>query len=342
MKNTRDAGGTGSAGAAGPAGCRRAPSSIGSTILKRASLGLGSLVLVGLTLELIVRVCVTPLSPWSVREGVFHHSLPVGSGFATALPEPPEGSYPLPEEPRGDELRVFVFGESSVRGTPWSLAISAPAMLRDMLASRFPGRRVSVVNMGRSGAMTIDSYYYLVAAARFEPDVIVFYQGTNDEYDVGFEICLPGTHPRLHAVWRWMVERSRLLWAVRALGPAWVRSFAGGGRELGDFARPWEGERCPKGAVFRAWTRGLVDRALGTGAQVIVAGPTRSDVSGLEYSQMRAHRGRDLGTVVDELPAIYRRTVLCALQRTCRLGELYEELVDLQARTAPGEDGEDG
>jgi len=134
----------------------------------------GSLITSALVLEGLARVIAGSPAPWRVREGVYHHSLPVlfSGPSPVEIPSPQEPVSFLPEKKKPEELRVMVFGESSVQGAPWDLDVSAPAMLYDLLAERLPARTVKVVNMGRGAAMTLDSFYYLLAMRRFSPDII--------------------------------------------------------------------------------------------------------------------------------------------------------------------------
>jgi hypothetical protein len=288
-------------------------------------------------LEVVARLLFPAPVPWSVREGVYHHSLPVinGAERQVIVPEAQRDSQLLPLEKASDELRVFVFGESSVQGAPWNLGTSAPAMLRDLLSAALPERRVTVTNMGRGSTMTVDAYYYLIGVARFQPDIIVFYQGVNDRFDVDAEMCAPAEGGLGYGIWRSLVARSRLLWTLRVHGPAAYLSWLSRDES-------WKGppvlgaELCDKRAGFTAWTRTLIERAQASGAQVIVATPLASDFWDLDERYGPASRRPGAATdgspgpqrvcpreasfveCLDLVPEAYRQVLRCILQEDCR------------------------
>ena len=235
----------------------------------RLALAATSLLLFCVAAELIFRAFVAPPELFELREGVYVHSLPQLNGREVLVPSWPERP-PMQEEKAPNELRVFVFGESSVYGAPFHPVATAPAMLKDLLQERYPDRKVSVANMGRGSAYTLDSYYYMVAFERFEPDVMVFYQGTNDRFDYDAELCAPVHYPRAYAFYRWLVERSRLLWAVRAYGPQYLRAGRSGeaGSSYPD-GMPRE-PKCGHAEGFVGWARILMETAQEMGATAVV------------------------------------------------------------------------
>ncbi len=220
---------------------------------------------------------------------MYHHSLPVVNGLKYGVSVRRDGRDRLPRAADEDEVRVFVFGESSVQGSPWTPHESPAAMLRDQLAPRLGDRRLTVVNMGRGSAMTLDTYYYLLAARRYAPDVVIFYQGTNDLFD-GFEGCLPANHPTLHRLWRAAVRHSRLLWGVRVHGPSSLRRAASSTSRNS----PSGPARCSTPDGFEAWVSILVETAQATGAEVIVTTPIADVAAYIEafdrrYAEQRLH-----------------------------------------------------
>ena len=263
--------------------------------------------------------------PWRVRDGLYHHSFPVVSGGHAPIPTPPDPGDTLPSAKAENELRVLVFGESSVQGAPWGLTASPPAMLHDLLREALPERQVTVVNMGRGSAMTMDAYYYLIATSYLDPDVIVFYQGTNDRYDSDGEMCAPATSPSWHHKWRWLVDRSHLLWTARVFGPSW---FRGGEEGPGPDDVPPSAARCPPSDGFRAWTRVLLRRAELTGARVFVTTPVQSDITAIEFAQHTAAPPGGLAEHVRLLPPPYRRLLGCALSADCRLHDVAASFFD--------------
>ncbi len=297
---------------------------------KKAALALGSFLATALLLELCARLvfAVAPSTPWHVRDGVYHHSLPVVNGHRYAIPEEREGR--LRRTPVDGEVRIAVFGESSVQGAPWGLDASPPAILYDLLAPRLEGRTLTVINMGRGSTTMLDAYYYLLATAPYRPEYVIFYQGTNDNL-LGFEACLPVRHPWVHAVWRAAVSRSRLLWGLRVRGPDLLRG-ADRNRGPGPSGQPGG---CDTNDGRRRWIATLLDTAVDTGAQVIVATPTRHDLAGVEIAQsMRP----GAGPLADGLAAFdpeYLALLRCSLDEGCVLGDVVSEIVAADPDPAP-------
>ncbi|MEP7123263.1 MAG: SGNH/GDSL hydrolase family protein [Byssovorax sp.] len=269
-----------------------------------------------LVLELIVRLSGVPSPPTSMREGLYVSQLPLVTGRETTsgLVGPA-----LATAKRPGEIRIFVFGESSVQGLPWGYGGSPVTMLRDQLHTMAPGLDLTVVNMGRSASTMMDAYYYLVSIERYAPDFIVFYQGSNDFFDVDGERCAPATHPALHGAFRWLVEHSRLVWSARALGPRFYR------RRVADTSKPappvfgkdqQPGDRCDAGQAFAAWTDILVTTARGMGAQVLVTTPVENP---LRWPDERAS-----SEPTPEEP--YRRLLSCVLDDACDVVKTWKDV----------------
>lgn len=261
---------------------------------KRLALFFASLVLTLLLLELVTRLFLPAPAPVLVRDGLYRTTLPLVNGRPTDRTLAPAEGAPLAEEKAPGELRVFVFGESSVEGAPYGHAASPVTMLHDQLRAALPERPVTVVNMGRVSAYTMDAWYFLVTIGRFAPDVVVFYMGTNDRYDADAEMCWPLDHPALHGVWRRLVARSRLLWSVRALAPS---LFLGDGDARG--GDPTIGTpRCDRDQAFARWTDVLLATARATGAAVIVAPPIQNVLTPIDYAWAKAPGGATLADIL--------------------------------------------
>ncbi len=316
------------------------PSSVASTrrglywFGGRLALAVGSLFATVLLLEFGVRAALHA-SPQlhHVRDGVYFHSMPLvnGLGWATE-PTLLPGAETLARRAEDNELRVFVFGESSVQGNPWGVEVSPPAMLHDLLVQRFPDRRVTVVNLGLGGAMMLDTYYFLLETGRYRPDVVVFYQGTNDNFVRGTENCALTLYPKQHRAWRWLARHSRLLLAIRARGPAIARrnSDSTGGSS---HSNQW----CSVVDGYDAWTRVLVDAATRTGAEVVVATPVHSVFDATEARNASEVRSQGLASFVDDLQGTQRDLARCALDRQCSLRDLTIAAVDVGvAEQGPG------
>lgn len=265
-----------------------------------------SLVLV-LALELGARAVLPSLAPVLVRDGFYVNALPLVTGVAglpLELAHLPTGQR-LREEKAPGELRVFVYGESSVTGSPLGSEASMPAMLHDALRKEWPERSITVVNMGRSSSVATNVYYYLLYTRRFAPDYAVFFMGMNDARGLPGEQCAMVTSPGLHRAWRGLVDSSALMWLARVYGPQLLWSVSPGG--------DWHPQRdCPEPS-FSAWTELLVREARAAGARVIVANPVKSAAQELEDEDREP--GGD-----DDLPAMdetYRALMACALTEGC-------------------------
>jgi hypothetical protein len=302
-----------------------------SSLAKRVLTSIVSVLVVSLVAEIAVRLLTDPPAPLLLRDGIYVSQLGLVNGRDTVA-RLPAGDHPaLAEAKRAGEIRVFVFGESSVQGSPWEYYGSPPSMLHDQLRERFPDKTITVVNMGRGAAMTIDAYYFLVSIARFSPDYVVFYMGGNDEYDASPEMCLPASLPRIYAGWRWLVEHSRALWSARALAPLELARRRGisKGRRGGGKERPRT--PCDPDEGFRAWSDVLVSTAQAMGARVIVTTLVQNP---LHWLGGRADPGSSDGALrVAEKPESYRNLLRCLLQDDCdaaRAAETELEHTDLR------------
>jgi hypothetical protein len=276
---------------------------------QRLLLAAGSVILTALLLEIATRLFVPPPVPVSLEDGVYVSQLALVTGRDTV--QQVEGR-PLPVEKRAGEIRVFVFGESSLEGAPWGYAGSPATMLHDHLAASLPGRDITIVNMGRGAGTTMDSYYFLVSIARFSPDFIVFYQGGNDFFNIDRERCAPVLHPWIYAAYRGLVEHSRFLWTARAIGPSILaRRMPPRGEQAG---RSDVAGYCDPGAGFEAWTDILVRTAKKTGAQVIVSTSVENP---LHAHERTAPWGTAQATSLAGKTEAYRRVLSCILEDGC-------------------------
>lgn len=272
-----------------------------------------STVLTVLVVEAMARLWVRIPPPVQLRDGVFVSGLPLINGHPSCRWVPTVTGDPLPLARRPDELRVFVFGESSVQGSPWDYPGSPATMLRDHLRELIPGRSVTVVNMGRSCASMMDSYYFLLSIASYKPDVVIFYQGSNDRFDVDSERCLVVSRPALHAGWRFLARHSRAFWAARAMSPQALRLREN--KALTGPVPPGE-PRCDPDAAFSRWTRILVGTAQDLGARVIVTSPVRNPALPLELKAW-SPKPSPVAALIKNAEAPYRNALRCELTPAC-------------------------
>jgi lysophospholipase L1-like esterase len=84
-----------------------------------------------------------------------------------------------PKQPR--ELRILSLGESTTFGTGVNDEETYSAVLEEILQSRYPDRRVTVINAGVPAYSSFQSLKFLEQrGVTFEPDVVLFYHEVND------------------------------------------------------------------------------------------------------------------------------------------------------------------
>ncbi len=76
-------------------------------------------------------------------------------------------------------LRIFVIGESAVRGTP-EPGFGFASQLQAQLRAAYPGRQLDVYNLGIVAINSHVAYQVARQAAGFEPDLFVVYMGNNE------------------------------------------------------------------------------------------------------------------------------------------------------------------
>ncbi len=81
----------------------------------------------------------------------------------------------------GADVRIFVLGGSTVRGTPHPPEKSIPALVERRLERRYP-REFNVVNAGVSGWFSVNETAFLTQEILpfFEPDAVIVLDGAND------------------------------------------------------------------------------------------------------------------------------------------------------------------
>ena len=309
LESRSDEPGTEPEAAEGDAGRRgateRLPERSPTSIWKKLLLAVTTLALVLFVLETGARLLMPGRAPVLKRDSYYENPLPLITG-PISTDYIPEGER-LREDKEPNELRVFVFGESSVWGSPLDPYAAMPAMLYDQLQEALPDRKVTVVSMGRPGSVSANIYYYLLFARRFEPDFNVFYMGSNDGPKMPGEQCMLATRPSLHALWRALVSRSWLLWSVRSLLPTflWRLSSQKVVDEDWDCATP----------SFHDWTKLLVRVSLDMGAKVVVATPVRN--AAWEF-ELKPNVADPAGTIsLDDKPPGYRELLRCELDPAC-------------------------
>ncbi|MEO7329878.1 MAG: hypothetical protein ABI193_14970, partial [Minicystis sp.] len=193
-------------------------------------------------------------------------------------------------------------------------------MLHDQLKARWPSADLTVVNMGRGAATTMDAYCFLTTIARFAPDFVIFYQGGNDFFSTDRERCLPAQLPRVHRAFRWLVERSRLVWTLRATGPSIVAGLAS--PRAAQSSAAVEPDLCDDHAAFQGWADILVSTARDMGAKVIVTTPVQNP---LRWAESSGRWGVEQPLDVAGKSDTYQRVLTCVLADDCDVAETWAQ-----------------
>lgn len=283
-------------------------------LAKKLALSLVSFTLIFGILEAGTRMFLRLPAPVRWPNGMFINALPLVNGWDRPRRHHSlERPSPLSARKEPGEMRIFVFGESSVAGTPWGPEMSAPAMLSDLLAGKTNGAKVTVVNMGVEASSTLDAYYYLISIRKYAPDFIVFYLGSNNRYDADPEMCMPANLPRLHAGWRFLVERSQLLAYLRIMAPVKIVHGFGWQERLVRDARP----QCDEKAGLQSWTDILVKTAANTGARVVVTSPAMSVFFYIDNANAMPAMNWTHQEFFERLDPDYRALLRCFLSSEC-------------------------
>jgi hypothetical protein len=288
------------------------------SILKKLLLAAGSLVMISAIGEILFRIIMPIPAPMLMRDGIFMNVLPLVNGRPTDRGSFPQEGSRLPDDPEPDEVRIFVFGESSIEGWPWGPIASPPTMLYDQLAAEFLLKKITVVNMGRASAFTMDTLYHLISIRKFKPDYIIFYTGINNRYDLDREMCFPVSHPWLYGAWRYAVAHSHMLWTVRAIIPDRLQFYQKSQHSLVEGI-----SNCELLDATWEWTKILAETAASTGATVIITSPIRSVFSQMEREYF-TKRDLPLLTYLAQLSDSYRKVLVCKLTPGCDFTALVD------------------
>ena len=199
-------------------------------------------------------------------------------------------------------LRVVVLGESAAMGEPQP-EFGLARMLEVLLAERYPGRPVEVVN----AAMTAINSHVIAEIARdlsaFQPDVMVLYLGNNEVVGpYGPGTVLAPSAPLTRA--RVLASRLRLAQLLRTAtpGPGWSGMEMFAGHEVA----AEDPRLAPVYAHFRANVQRIIQTAQRAGAVVVVStvavnlrdcAPFAGAAARSAYADGRWAEARDLDTL---------------------------------------------
>jgi tetratricopeptide (TPR) repeat protein len=88
-------------------------------------------------------------------------------------------NFRLTKRKEAGHIRVFVLGESAVRGTP-EPGFGFVSLLRAQLKAAYPGKEFEVYNLGIVAINSHAVYRMAREAAEFEPDLLIVYMGNNE------------------------------------------------------------------------------------------------------------------------------------------------------------------
>jgi tetratricopeptide (TPR) repeat protein len=89
-----------------------------------------------------------------------------------------EFSFVMPKPP--GTTRIFLCGESAIKGFPQPRAFAAGEFLELMLQGIWPDRQVEVINFGTTAVASFPVLDIVKQAARYDPDLIILYAGNNE------------------------------------------------------------------------------------------------------------------------------------------------------------------
>ena len=127
-------------------------------------------------------------------------------------------------------FRVFLVGESAMKGYPQPRNLAASAFLQAMLQDAWPERHVEVINLGTTAVASYPVLGRMTEALDYEPDLIIIHTGHNEffgTYGVA-SIGQAGAKP-------WMLSATRFLHSlalVQGLEKILSRKTDGGNRTL--------------------------------------------------------------------------------------------------------------
>lgn len=103
-------------------------------------------------------------------------------------------------------FRVFLLGESAMKGYPQPRHLTSASFLQAMLQDLWPERRIEVINLGTTAVASYPVRGMLEEALAFAPDLVVIHTGHNEFYGTYgvASVGRAGSHPAMLRVTRWM------------------------------------------------------------------------------------------------------------------------------------------
>jgi len=103
-------------------------------------------------------------------------------------------------------FRVFVVGESSAAGVPYTSAHAFSAFLAERLRAALPEVSVEVVNAAVPGYGSRRMLPVVEDIAHHQPDLLILYAGHNELAEPRYYAHLVDMDPRVFRVWEWLAQ----------------------------------------------------------------------------------------------------------------------------------------
>ncbi|MEW6273119.1 MAG: SGNH/GDSL hydrolase family protein [Thermodesulfobacteriota bacterium] len=138
-------------------------------------------------------------------------------GFRTAAARRLKVPQEFPASKPPGSFRVFVVGESSAAGVPYSVWYAFSTFLEQRLRAQLPELQVQVVNAAVSGYASRRILAVVEELARYQPDLLIVYAGHNELGERRYYAHLVEMDPRLFRLWEWLAQTR--LYAVASQMP---------------------------------------------------------------------------------------------------------------------------
>ncbi len=89
-----------------------------------------------------------------------------------------ENAFISPKPP--DTVRIFLSGESAMKGFPQPRGFSSGVMLQQMLQDLWPDKHVEIINLGITAIASFPMLEILTDGLNYQPDLVVLYGGNNE------------------------------------------------------------------------------------------------------------------------------------------------------------------
>jgi tetratricopeptide (TPR) repeat protein len=157
------------------------------------------------------------------------HEGPVSYFFANKERPGYNDQYSFFSPKPANTFRIFMVGESAMKGYPQPRNLASSAFLQAMLQDAWPDRRVEIINLGTTAVASYPVLGIMTEALEFEPDLVIVHTGHNEffgTYGVA-SAGQAGAHP-------WMLKFTRFYHSLALVQGAakWRKTPGPGDRTL--------------------------------------------------------------------------------------------------------------